>query len=412
MTSHSEQTDAQQTRRGPLAGLRVIEIGRYIAAPYAAKLLADMGADVVKIESPAGDPMRGWEGAQGKSPQFAAYNRNKSSVVLDLKSDDGVMTLRSLIKGADIVIENFRPGVAERMGFGPALLREGNPRLITCSITGFGAAGPMSRRPSYDSVVSALGGMYSQILPQDAANIRPIGPAFSDLLAGMSAVQGVLAALRARDVDGHGQHVSISMLGSMVDFLTEPASTYLQTGAVSHPGTRPRRAQAYAATGSDDGSFIIHMSVPEKFWLGLVGVLDRADLLTDPRFATREARVENYDELDQEIKAEALTRPRAEWLQMLVEHDIPCGPLNTVEDLFADEQIRSMDLVVDLAGEAGDQVLKVPRHSVGFSHSGRPGYRGAPDLGADSERLLENQDRPRDRPSSVAPSGVEGGPDA
>lgn len=376
--------DTRAGERGPLAGLRVIEVGQYIAAPYAGRLLADMGAEVVKVESVAGDPMRRWQGGDAYSPQFAAYNRSKSAVTLDLKSPDGLASLLQLATDADVLIENFRPGVADRLGFGPDVLSALNSRLVSCSITGFGPDGPYAARPSYDSVISAVGGMYSQILSADV--VRPLGPAFSDLLAGSSAVTGILAALHARDSSGTGQHVEISMVGALMDFLTEPASTYLQTGTTSEPGTRPVRAQAYACVGSDGKAFVVHLSVPEKFWTGLLAVLARPDLATNPRFATREDRVANYDELDAILKAETCRQPRAHWLELLAEHDIPHGPLNTMADLFDDPQIKSMELVTEIEDRGGER-LDVPRHSTRFGRSGRPEYRRAPELGADNERL-------------------------
>ncbi|MER3389170.1 MAG: CaiB/BaiF CoA-transferase family protein [Microcella sp.] len=366
--------------------MRVIELGQYIAGPYAGKLLADWGADVIKIESPDGDPMRRWEGKAGYSPQFAAYNRGKRSVVLDLKTDSGLAALLRLARDADVVLDNFRPGVADRLGFGPTALAALNPRVVTCSITGFGAVGPMAHRPSYDTVISAVGGMYSQIVPADS--VRPLGPAFSDLLAGQAAVQGVLAALVSRATSGIGQHVSVPMVGALVDFLTESASTYLQTGAVSHPDTRPRRAQAFGLTASDGKAFVVHLSVPEKFWRGLLDVIERPELADDPRFAAREGRVKNYDELDAELKSVAATRPRAEWFARLEEHDIPHGPLNTVADLFDDPQLAAMDLVEDLTLPDGS-VVRTPRNSLGFSQSARPSYTAAPLLGEHTESVLD-----------------------
>lgn len=382
----TNQSTAAAGGAGPLAGVRVVELGQYIAGPFASKLLADLGAEVIKVEAPEGDPMRRWEGTGGYSPQFAAYNRNKSGVTLDLKSEEGLAELLALVADADVLLDNFRPGVAERLGFGPAAASALNPRIITCSITGFGPVGPLANRPSYDTVISAVGGMYSQIVPADT--VRPLGPAFSDLLSGMSATQGILAALHARNSDGVGQHVEVSMVGSLIDFLTESASTFLQTGGTTGPDSRPRRAQAYALVGSDGKAFVVHMSVPEKFWRGLLTVLDRADLADDPRFNTREGRVGNYDELDGVLKAEALRMPRAHWLAKLAEHDIPHGALNTVGDLFDDPQIQAMGLVEQLATADGGSVA-VPIHSTGFSRSGRPEYRAAPLLGADNDTVLQ-----------------------
>lgn len=371
------------TQAGPLAGIRVVELGQYISGPYAAKLLADLGAEVIKVESPEGDPMRRWEGRATMSPQFAAYNRGKRGVVLDLKSVEGLAALFALVDDADIVIDNFRPGVAARLGFGPDALRGRNARVITCSITGFGPTGPAAKRPAYDTVISAVGGMYSQVVP--ASTIRPLGPAFSDLLSGMSAVQAVLAALHARDVSGVGEHVEVSMVGALLDFLTESASAFLETGQISGPDSRPRRAQAYACTGSDGKAFVVHMSVPEKFWTGLLAVLERPDLADDERFATREGRVRNYDELDAVLKEIAATRPREEWLERLAAHDIPHGPLNTVGDLFDDPQIASMALVEEIDGPDG--AVRVPVPSVRFHRSGRPALTYAPGLGAHTEEL-------------------------
>ncbi|GAA1060498.1 CaiB/BaiF CoA transferase family protein [Agromyces bracchium] len=382
---------------GPLAGIRVIELGQYISGPYAAKLLADLGADVVKVESPDGDPMRRWEGHGAMSPQFAAYNRGKRAVVLDLKSDEGLAALRDLAAEADVLIENFRPGVADRLGFGPDALHELNPRLVTCSITGFGPSGPYAARPAYDTVISAVGAMYSQVVPADT--LRPLGPAFSDLLSGLSASQAILAALHARGERpaGEGEHVEVSMVGSLIDFLTEAAATYLETGQVAGPDSRPRRAQAYACVGSDGKAFVIHMSVPEKFWTGLLDVLERPDLAGDPRFATREARVRNYDELDAELKAITERMPRQHWLDRLVAHDIPHGPLNTVADLFDDPQVASMGLVEEIEGPDG-ATLCVPAPSTVFHASGRPALRAAPRLGEGNADVLA-----RDAASVSAP---------
>ncbi|GAA3935680.1 CaiB/BaiF CoA-transferase family protein [Microbacterium soli] len=368
---------------GPLAGIRVLELGQYISGPFAAKQLADLGAEVIKIEPPDGDPMRRWEGRATMSPQFAAYNRGKSSMTLDLKDPDDLERLLALTESADVVLDNFRPGVTERLGIGPEALAARNPRLITCSITGFGPTGPYSARPAYDTVISAVGGMYSQVVP--ASTVRPMGPAFSDLLSGMSAAQAVLAALHARSITGVGEHVEVSMVGALIDFLTESASAFLETGQVAGPDSRPRRAQAYACTGSDGKAFVVHMSVPEKFWTGLLDVLEHHELADDPRFATREARVRNYDELDAVLKRITATQPRAHWLERLAAHDIPHGPLNTVADLFDDPQIQSMGLVGELDGPDG--TVRVPMPSTRFHRSGRARLAYAPLLGGRTDAV-------------------------
>lgn len=392
-----DESEARDTPGGPLAGVRVVELGQYIAAPYAAKLLADLGADVIKIEAPDGDPMRRWEGRGLDSPQFQAYNRGKRSVVLDLKQAGDLQRLFALAGAADVLIENYRPGVAERLGFGPDQLSVVNPRLIVCSITGFGPTGPYANRPSYDTVVSAVGAMYSQIVP--APSRRPVGPAFSDLLAGSAAAQAILAALHGRQRDQVGEHVEVSMVGALVDFLTEASSTYLQTGHVAAPDSRPRRAQAYGCVGSDGKAFVVHLSVPEKFWLGLLDVLERPELAGDERFASREARVANYDALEELLNSITRAKPRQHWLERLADRDIPHGPLNTVADLFDDPQLQSMGLVVDVAEPDGG-VRRVPAPSVRFGRSGRPTIRLAPALGAHNDLV----------PTPEAPAPEKGTP--
>ncbi|MBB5078160.1 CaiB/BaiF CoA transferase family protein [Nonomuraea endophytica] len=358
----------------PLSGLRVIEAGQYISAPYAGKLLADLGAEVTKVEPPGGDPMRRWQGGGGRpySPQFAAYNRGKRSVTLDLKDPDGLAALLELVSGADVLIENFRPGVADRLGFGWPVMKVREPRLVYCSITGFGPSGPYAKRPAYDTIISAIGGMYGHLVPLD--DPRPAGPAFSDLLSGMSAVQGILAALHARSSSGAGRRVEVSMLGALTDFLTEPIATYLETGTVAGPSTRAARAQAYGCVSSEGLPFVIHLSVPEKFWLGLLNVLERPDLAEDPRFATRELRFRHYAELEETLRAETVKRPRDEWFERLTAADIPHGPLNTVADLVQDPQALHLGLIDDETTRPGT------RFSTHERRLPRPATRPAPEL--------------------------------
>jgi crotonobetainyl-CoA:carnitine CoA-transferase CaiB-like acyl-CoA transferase len=373
---------------GPLAGLRVIEVGRYIAAPYAGRLLADMGADVVKVEDPdGGDPMRRWQGGQRSySPQFAAYNRGKRSVTINLKEPDGRSALRALARRADVLLENFRPGVMDRLGLGSAVLRADNPKLIYCALTGFGTTGPYANRPSYDTVISAMGGLYSLMRPADQPS--PVGPAMSDLLSGMFAVQGVLAALHSREVTGHGDTVEVSMLGSILGFVTEAVTSTLETGESPDPDTRQRRAQAFGAVAADGKAFIVHMSVPEKFWIAFTDAMDHPEWRIDPRFARRVDRYQHYAELDALFKTAALDLPRAEWMRRFLERDLPHGPLNTVSDIIGDPQVEAMGLIEQVPVPDGPP-MAMTRPPVGFSgHRMAPG-RSAPELGADTAALLD-----------------------
>jgi crotonobetainyl-CoA:carnitine CoA-transferase CaiB-like acyl-CoA transferase len=342
---------------GPLDGTRVIELSRYIAAPVTGKALGEMGADVIKIEDPErGDPMRYWQsGDRAHSPQFAAYNRTKRSLALDLKTGRGRDVFLRLADTADVVLENFRPGVMDRLGLGWEALNQRNPRLVYCAISGFGDTGPYVGRPAYDTVISAMGGIYSQIL--DPHRPQPVGPAFSDLLAGNFAVHGILAALIARARTGRGQYVDASMLRAVLGFLAEPGTVFLDTGEVTEPSTRQRRAQAYGLVSSDGHPFVVHLSVPEKFWVAITDALGRPDLRDDPRFADRDARHDHHAELDAALKEAAATRSLSEWLEVLERADIPHAPINGFDRLFDDPQVRALG-VEEEVGIPGQRPLR------------------------------------------------------
>lgn len=333
---------------GALAGIRVLELSRYIAAPYAGKALGEMGADVIKVEEPdRGDPMRYWQaGDRSHSPQFAIYNRTKRGITLDLKHPEATEVFLKLADTADVVLENFRPGVLDRLGIGWDVLRARNPRLIYCSISGFGSKGPMVDRAAYDTVISAIGGLFSQIL--DPHHPQPVGPAFSDLLAGTHATQGILAALFSRERTGHGQYVDASMLRSTIGFLAEQGSSFLDQGEITLNNTRQRRAQAYGLVSMDELSFVIHLSVPEKFWVALTNVIGKPDLQNDPRFMSRDDRHNNYAELDAILKEVALTKPRTEWFALLAAADVPHGPINEIETMFNDPQVSQLRMIHEI----------------------------------------------------------------
>lgn len=381
---------------GPLQHVRVVELGRYIAAPYAGMLLADLGAEVIKIEDPrdGGDPMRAWQGSdKPHSPQFAAYNRGKRSVALDLSDAADRDVLLALVDEADVLIENFRPGVMDRLGIGASVLRERNPGLVYVAITGFGDIGPMATRPAFDTVVSALSGLYSLVLDPD--DPRPVGPAFSDLLSGMFATVGVLSALEARQWTGAGQVVEASMLSSLLGLLVESSTSYLETGRVPEWNTRQRRAQAYAIVDRDGRPFVLHLSVPEKFWVGLTDVIGRPDLREDPRFATREARYANYHELDRELKAAMRSRTRDEWSALLAEHDVPHAAMLRIDEVLDDPQVVAMGLRVDVP-EVGapERSLRTVRPPLRMSSTPPSVRHGAPPLDHDGPAV-------RSRPSEA-----------
>jgi crotonobetainyl-CoA:carnitine CoA-transferase CaiB-like acyl-CoA transferase len=331
---------------GALDGIRVVEFANYVSGPYAGMLLGDLGADVVKVEEPTrGDPFRGW-GRVEYSPTFGSVNRNKKSVTLDLKSDVGKADARALVATADVVIENFRPGTMDRLGLGYDTFLAAQPGLVWCSITGFGSDGPDAARPGYDTVGQATGGLLS--LLTDTGDPKPMGISLSDHLAGITATNGVLAALIARGRTGRGQRVETSLLEATLSFCGENAARFFENGKVPDRAARSHQAQVYAFTASDGKAFVVHLSSPKKFWEALARVAGHPEWIADDRFATKESRARHYDELNRQLSLVFRDNTRAHWLRLLQEADVPSAPLNTLDDVFADPQVKHLQMRVDV----------------------------------------------------------------
>jgi crotonobetainyl-CoA:carnitine CoA-transferase CaiB-like acyl-CoA transferase len=370
---------------GALDGIKIFEFASYVSGPFAGMLLADLGAEVVKIESPnGGDAFRNW-GKQDYNGTFGSMNRNKMSVTLDLKTEAGRTAARRLALSADVIIENFRPGTMERLGLGYEPLAAANPRLIYCSITGFGSQGPYSNRPGYDTVGQAVSGLLSVLT--DRAAPQTMGVSLSDHLAGTFAAYGVLAALMARTTTGLGQKVETSLLQASLAFLGENAAHFFEDGKVPSRATRCKRAQVFAFIAGDGLPFVVHLSSPEKFWLGLLAATDRQVLADDARFHNRDARVKNYDALRDELASVFQSRPRAHWLQLLEEQDVPSGPLNTLEEVIADPQFIALDMRKHLPHRTRGTV-SVIGNPVRLSATPPRTDSAAPDLGAHNEIFL------------------------
>jgi crotonobetainyl-CoA:carnitine CoA-transferase CaiB-like acyl-CoA transferase len=325
----------------PLHGVRVLDLGQYIAGPCATVLLAELGAEVVKVEPPRGDPFRKWEGGK-LAASFVAFNRGKQSVVLDLKLEGDRQRLLDLAADVDILVENFRPGVTTRLGIDWDALRAVNPALIYCSITGFGSTGPRAGLPAYDGVALGFSGLAGLLL--DPEDLRMRGPALADSITGHSAAMSVLAALHERQRTGRGHHLEVSMLGSLVHFLSSAVSKRVVDGREEGPYTRAHASQAYAFAAADDRPLVIHLSSPEKFWQALCQASGRLDLLEDPRFATHRQRIANYEALREELIPTFRTRSRDAWLEALHSNDVPCAPVNNIGEVLEDEQLRCLGL--------------------------------------------------------------------
>ncbi|WP_116812205.1 CaiB/BaiF CoA transferase family protein [Steroidobacter cummioxidans] len=333
-----------------LSGIRVVEQGTFITGSCAGMMLADLGADVVKVESPAGDPYRSYQGGQF-SPHFQAYNRNKRSVALDLQQQADRGAFECLVRNADVYIQNFRPGTAERLGAGVSRLHELNRRLVYCSISGFGSSGPYVDRPSYDSVAQALSGFLSVVV--DEQRPRFLGPALADAITGIYAAFGVLGALLERSRTALGRHVEVSMLEAMAHFAVEPFAAFFALNQVPKSSDRPRLAQAYILRTADDQLIAIHLSSIEKFWQGLTSALDSEQLRTDQRFHTRQGRIEHYEALGAELDALFARHPLSHWAEQLERSDVPFAPINRIDQVVEDPQVRHLGLIVPVESASG-----------------------------------------------------------
>jgi crotonobetainyl-CoA:carnitine CoA-transferase CaiB-like acyl-CoA transferase len=334
-----------------LADLRILDFSRVLAGPLATMVLADLGATVIKVERPGGgDETRAWGppfDAAGHATYFQAVNRNKHNVVLDLADPAGQARARELAAGADVVVENFRPGVMRRLGLDDEALRAANPALVYCSITGFGA-GPGATLPGYDLLVQALGGLMS-ITGEADGEPQKVGVAIVDVVAGLFASVGILAALRHRDRTGEGQRIEVDLLSSLLAGLVNQASAYAGAGVVAgrmgnaHPSIAP-----YALFQAADGELALAVGNDRQF-AALCEVLGVPELAGDARFETNPHRVEHRDELREALERALAARPAAEWTERLREVGVPAGKVNDIAGAFALAEALDLDPIVEIA---------------------------------------------------------------
>jgi crotonobetainyl-CoA:carnitine CoA-transferase CaiB-like acyl-CoA transferase len=369
---------------GVLNGIRVVEQGTFITGPCAGMMLADLGADVIKVESPEGDPYRTYQGDH-YSPHFQAYNRNKRSIALDLKHSAERAVFEGLIQEADVFIQNFRPGTAMRLGAGPDRLCSINQRLVYASISGFGSSGPYADRPSYDSVAQALSGFLSVVV--DSSRPRFLGPALADAITGIYAAYGVLGALVQRGRTGKGCHVEVSMLEAMAHFAVEPFAAFFALGVTPTSSDRPRLAQAYILRTADGRLIALHLSSLDKFWQGLVTALDAPELKLDERFNNRQARIANYESLNVELDQRFSRRNLEHWVLQLGRNDVPYAPINTIDEVVHDPQVEHLGLIVPVASaHGGAQAVRPP---VQFGGKRSASVRAAPRLNEHGQSIRE-----------------------
>jgi formyl-CoA transferase len=342
---------------GALDGIKILEMANYISGPFASMLLADLGAEVIKIEIPGqGDPFRGW-GDNAYSPTFCSLNRNKKSLSLNVQTAEGKEIYMRLARDADVIIENMRPCVLPRMGIGYEAVRAVNPRIVYCSISGYGSDGPYSDRPGYDTIGQAMGGLLSVLT--DRQHPKGMGASLSDLLTALYACYAVQGALIGRQRTGRGQKVETSLLQATVAFGAENAVRYLATGVVPDQNTRVNMAQVYAFSAADGLPFVIHLSSPQKFWHSLADAIDRPKLKEDPRFVNKEARIKNYDALYAILNERFATAPREHWLQILREQDVPSASLLNLKEVFEDPQVNHLGMLLEMVHPSKGKVRLV-----------------------------------------------------
>lgn len=353
------------TSDGALDGLVIADFSRVLAGPYATMLLGDLGAEIVKVEPPSGDDTRAWGppfDAHGTATYFTAVNRNKTSISLDLRTSEGLAAARRLVDRADVVVENFRHGAMARLGLGPEQVLSDRPDLVYCSITGFGA-GEGAALPGYDLLVQAVGGLMSITGPEPGQPTK-VGVALVDVITGLHATVGILAALRHRDRNGQGQVVEVNLLSSLLSALTNQASGYLGAGVVPRiMGSRHPSIAPYEVFATADRPLVLAVGNDRQF-ASLVSVLGDEALAADPRFASNTERVAHRSALFDELTALLATRGAGEWFELLTRVGVPAGPINDLADAFALAERLGLGPAVPVPGSASPGVANPIRMSV------------------------------------------------
>ncbi len=372
----------------PLTGIRVLDLTRILAGPFCSMLLADMGADIIKVETPGeGDPVR-HQGVirDGLSWYFAAYNRNKRSITLDLRSGEGRVVLENLIRQSDVLVENYRPGILANMGFDEARLRELKPDLVYCNITGFGTSGPYRDRPAFDFIAQAMSGFMSVTGAPEGEPVRA-GPPISDLVAGLYGALGICAALVGRSRTGTGDTVGASLTNGLISFLSFLAANYFASGTPPlRTGNDHGIASPYGLFRTRDGEVAIAPST-EIVYRKLLDAIGAPELRHHPDFLTNEKRVKNRAAINAAIEARLRGNTSEHWIAVLNGAGVPCGRVMTLAEVFADPQVREQEMVltVDHPGHGSVEMLGFP---LKFSANPCRVRRPAPRLGADTDDVL------------------------
>jgi len=380
--------------RGPLQGLRVLEFGQIAAGPFTGSLLADLGADVVKVERPdGGDGMRNWpplsaeNGGKAYSENFASLNRNKRSIAVDLKDAASIARLRDLVREIDVLVENFRPGVLGRLGLGYEDLKAVNPQLVYCSISGYGQTGPYAKRGAFDVTVQGMSGLMSVTGEEGGAPVKA-GVPFGDFCAGLYAAYAIAAALLEARRSGEGAFIDCSMLGSLIGVAALQTSEYFGTGKVPKPlgSAHPRNAPYQAFAASDD--YFIIAAGNDRLWQEVAEAVGLAELADDPRFATQADRARNQKILVEILAPRFAERTAKEWMDEMDRRGVPFSPINNYDQTLSDPQVEAMNLVrrLRLPNGVETRTTAFPVSMTGYAFDIR---RQPPELGEHTEEVFE-----------------------
>ncbi|MDU4962140.1 MAG: CoA transferase [Sporomusaceae bacterium] len=372
-----------------LEGIRVLDVSRVLAGPYATMMLADYGADVIKIEPPkVGDDSRAFGPFIGKeSAYFMSLNRNKRSIELNFKRQAECDLFKEMVKQADVVVENYRPGTMEKFGLGYDVLKEINPKLIYVACSGFGQTGPYKTKPAYDIIVQAMGGIMS-ITGSENGDPTRVGASVGDVVAGIFTAYGTMVALYHRERTGLGQKVDVGMLDCQIAILENAIARYVTSGVVPGPlGNRHPSITPFSSFNAKDGYLIVGAG-NARLWEKLCNVLERPELIADPRFATNADRTNNVNELAEILNGEFKQKTIAAWLELLEAAGLPCAPINTVDKIVNDPQVAAREMIVEVEHPVAGK-LKMPGVPVKLSLTPGSIERPAPLLGQHAAEILK-----------------------
>lgn len=373
-----------------LKGLKVLDLTRVLAGPFCTMNLGDLGAEIIKIEVPdVGDDSRSFPPfINGESAYFMSLNRNKSSMTLNLKSQEGKEIFIELVKKVDVVIENFRPGTMGKLGLGYDELRKHNPAIIYAACSGYGHTGPYSNYAAYDLIVQGMGGIMS-ITGTDENSPTKVGPSVGDMVAGLYSCIGILTALYHRNLTGEGQMVDVAMLDCQVALLENAIARYVVTGKNPVPiGNRHPSIAPFEAFDSKDG-YIVIAAGNDSLWAKLCNIIEKPQLINDSRFATNPLRVTNHSALKDELSVLLKTKSTKEWIELLNQGGVPCGPINKIGEVLEDPQVLAREMILEVEDKKVGK-LKIPGIPVKLSKTPGKIEKTAPLLGENTEEILKS----------------------